>query len=55
MSFKKELRKWRGKRLQKQAADLLKVKAQTYSTWEQGRRTPSDLARLELRRRMYGC
>lgn len=51
-SFNKELKKWRGKRRQKEAAEVLKVSLRTYQNWEQGENTPGSLTLAELRRRM---
>lgn len=45
--FKKELRKWRGKRLQKEAADLIGVALRTYQAWEQGAHEPPAWKCLE--------
>jgi hypothetical protein len=38
--FKDRLREWRGKRRQKEAAEILNVPLGTYRTWEYGKRTP---------------
>jgi len=43
MQFGKMLKAWRGKRLQKEAADLLQVNLRTYEGWENGRQ-PSRYA-----------
>lgn len=40
-TFRSELREWRGKRLQKEAADILKVSVRTYQGWESGAHEPS--------------
>jgi hypothetical protein len=49
--FGKALKAWRGKRLQKQAADILQVNLRTYEGWENGR-NPSRYAIKEIQRRM---
>jgi hypothetical protein len=49
--FGKSLKQWRGKRLQKEAADLLQVNLRTYEGWESGR-NPSRYAINEIQRRM---
>jgi len=51
-TFKVELRSWRGERLQKQAADVLKVSLRTYENWERGANIPDGIKIEELRRRM---
>jgi DNA-binding XRE family transcriptional regulator len=40
MTFKKQLKRWRGKRTQLQAAKILKVKYWTFVAWENGRNVP---------------
>lgn len=50
-TFSKELRVWRGKRGQKEAAGKLGVSVRTYEGWEIGH-TPSRFAQNELRRLM---
>ena len=35
--FAAKLKKWRGSRLQKEAAELLQVPLRTYQGWEEGR------------------
>jgi DNA-binding transcriptional regulator YiaG len=53
MSFAEELRAWRGKRLQKQAADVLAVPLDTYRSWEHGQNEPRETApKSEILRRM---
>lgn len=52
--FSTELRRWRGKRLQKEAAELLGIGLRTYHSWEQGRRKPTAPSMQEIKRRMYG-
>lgn len=52
MNFTEELRTWRGKLRQKEAADLLKIPLPSYRKYENGKRTPNKLAMAELRRRM---
>lgn len=37
----KLIRKWRGKRLQKEAADALGISVRTYQNWEEGVSVPS--------------
>lgn len=54
MSFAKSLKKWRGKRLQKQASDALGVPERTYASWERGERVPGSVTIIELKRRMDG-
>jgi DNA-binding transcriptional regulator YiaG len=36
-----KLRLWRGKRYQKEAADIIGVPLWTYRNWEMGRKTPT--------------
>lgn len=43
--FKDRLKKWRGKKYQKEAADLLGVPLPTYRKWECGKRTPNKFVR----------
>lgn len=50
--FHHRLKKWRGKLVQKEAADFLKVPLRTYQAWEYGANKPSDLAMQEIERRM---
>jgi hypothetical protein len=50
-SFAKEVRKWRGKRGQKEVADLCGWNLRTYEGWENGR-APSRFRINELRRQM---
>lgn len=50
--LKDELKAWRGKRRQKQAAADLDIPLATYRKYEKGKRTPNNLALAELRRRM---
>lgn len=50
--LKDDLRAWRGKRRQKQAASDLDIPLATYRKYEKGKRTPNPLAMAELRRRM---
>jgi predicted transcriptional regulator len=50
--FKDRLRAWRGKRYQKQAADILSVSTACIRKWEKGKRTPGKLALAEIERRM---
>lgn len=52
MQFKDEIRKWRGKLYQKEAADKLDIPLATYRKYEIGKRTPQKLAMIELKRRM---
>lgn len=49
--FAKKLQEWRGDRLQKEAAEILRVPYRTYTGWEQGR-LPKELVRSEIIRRM---
>jgi hypothetical protein len=49
--FSKELRKWRGKRGQKEVADRLGMSLRTYEGWEAGHK-PSSFAQNEIRRQM---
>lgn len=49
--FAKKLRKWRGKRLQKTAASLLRVNLRTYQGWEENR-PPNTLAIETIQKRM---
>lgn len=41
--FASRLRKWRGKRYQKNAAQVLGVELQTYRNWEYGLSKPSSV------------
>ena len=50
--FSEELKRWRGERLQKEAADLLDVSLSTYHNWEQGVNTPSRFTIRALRTAM---
>ena len=50
-SFAKELKNWRGERLQKEVADLLGMSLRTYEGWEIGH-NPSRFAKNEIRRLM---
>lgn len=50
--FKDLLRKWRGDRMQKEAAFILGVPVATLRKWEYGKRTPTKLTRCEVERRM---
>lgn len=50
--FKDRLRKWRGRLLQKEAADVLGVPVATLRKWEYGKRTPKSLTLCEVERRM---
>lgn len=54
MTFADELRAWRGKLLQKEAADILKVSLDTYRSWEHDQREPRDevVTKSEIQRRM---
>ncbi len=51
--FAAELRTWRGKRLQKEAADILGVPLDTYRGWEYESSKPSEAPSMcEIRQRM---
>ncbi len=50
--FKDELREWRGRLRQKEAAEKLDVPVATFRKWEIGKRTPNKLAMAEIKRRM---
>lgn len=52
MLLKDRLRKWRGKRYQKEAAAALDLPVPTYRKYETGKRTPNKLAMAELNRRL---
>ncbi len=53
MTFAEELKKWRGKLLQKEAAEILKVPLDSYRAWEYGNREPYDaLSKSEIQNRM---
>ena len=41
--FAQQLRDWRGKRYQKEAADALGVPFRTYVSWEQGQAAPAKI------------
>jgi DNA-binding XRE family transcriptional regulator len=47
-----ELKVWRGKLYQKEAAAKLDIPLPTYRKYEKGKRTPNKLALAELKRRM---
>jgi hypothetical protein len=51
-TFSKELKEWRGDRIQKEAASALDIPAPTYRKYEYGKRTPNKLSMIELKRRM---
>jgi hypothetical protein len=51
-TFGEELRSWRGKRLQKEAAGILDIPVGTYVKYEYNTRTPNKFALVEIRRRM---
>lgn len=51
-TFGSKLRIWRGKRYQKEAAEILKVSFRTYQNWEEGVNTPSPFAVVEIERIM---
>ncbi len=46
--FRKQLRKWRGKRTQVEAAALIGVKVSTYRNWEHGRNEPRGYGMVKL-------
>ena len=50
--LKDQLREWRGKRRQKEAAADLDIPLPTYRKYEYGHRNPNKLAMAELKRRM---
>lgn len=50
--FKRTLKRWRGTRYQKEAADDLRIPLPSYRKYENGKRTPNKLAMAELQRRM---
>jgi DNA-binding transcriptional regulator YiaG len=50
MMFMQELKTWRGKLRQKEAAEKLGVPLSTFRKWEQGKKTPRVFALAELRR-----
>lgn len=50
--FKDRLRKWRGKRYQKEINDIFQVSVATIRKWEAGKRTPTKLSLAEIYRRM---
>ena len=52
MTFAEQLRAWRKKLYQKEAADILQVNIRSYQAWEEGRREPTELAKIEVYRRM---
>jgi hypothetical protein len=51
-AFGEELRMWRGRRLQKEAADILDIPIGTYRKYEYNQRTPNRYAIIEIKRRM---
>ena len=53
--FKDRLRKWRGRLMQKEAADILGVPLATLRKWEYGKRTPKALTLCEIERRMVNA
>lgn len=50
--FKDKLVRWRGRLMQKEAADLLGVPLATLRKWEYGKRTPKAITLCEIERRM---
>ena len=52
MNFSEELKAWRGKLYQKEAASNLDIPLTSYRKYENGKRTPNKLAMAELRRKM---
>lgn len=50
--FKSVLKSWRGNLSPKEAAFKLGIKMRTYYSYEDGTRTPQNLAMAELKRRM---
>lgn len=51
-TFQERLLKWRGHRLQKEAAEALNVTLAAYRKWEYGKRTPKKITLAEIDRRM---
>lgn len=51
-AFGEKLRKWRGKRLQKEAADILGVPVMTLRNWEWSRRKPAKTCQTCIERKM---
>ena len=50
--FSKHLKRWRGRRYQKEAASDLDAPLPTYRKWESGKSTPNKWAMADLLRRM---
>jgi DNA-binding XRE family transcriptional regulator len=48
--FARLLKKWRGKKLQKEAADVIGVNLRTYQGYESGR-NPTEFVRREIERK----
>jgi DNA-binding transcriptional regulator YiaG len=48
MKFKKQLRRWRGKQSQPEAAAALGVNLATYRNWEQGRNEPKGFGLAKM-------
>jgi DNA-binding transcriptional regulator YiaG len=51
-SFREKIRSWRGKRRQKECADLLEIKIRTLQAWEYGINEPDEVKQVEILRRM---
>lgn len=43
--FAKKLKSWRGRRYQKEAADVLRVPLRTYQSWEAGVNEPANVCK----------
>jgi len=52
VEFAELLKKWRGTRYQKEAAEILGVPIQTLRKWEYGKRTPKKITQEALKARM---
>lgn len=50
--FARKLRRWRGPRSVKEAASDLQIPYGTYRKYEEGKRTPNNLALAEINRRL---
>lgn len=51
-SFGLRLRKWRGKRMQKEIAFILDVPLGTIRKWEYGKRTPTKISQVGIAKLM---
>ena len=50
--FRDKVRLWRGRRRQKECAEILGVAVKTLQAWEYGINEPDEVKQVELQRRM---